>query len=255
MSRPARRPPTVARAPSAGALGTAARFAARARAARWRLRRQALAAVAGVVVVVGLIAFAYAGPALVVREVTVSGVSQVRTQQVLAVAEAPQRRPLARVDTGAIAERVRTLPFVAGVQVQRGWPSTLRIVVDARTPAALVPDRSGGYRVVDATGVAFASSRAAVKGVPVVQVALDESDRPALRAALAVLAALPTPMRATVTAVTASSPDDVQLRVGASTVVWGSPERSDRKAAIYAALRRTPATVYDLSSPETPVLR
>ena len=96
---------------------------------------------------------------------------------------------------------------------------------------------------------------AVVKGVPVVQVALDESDRPALRAALAVLAALPTPVRATVTAVTASSPEDVQLRVGASTVVWGSPERSERKAAIYAALRRTPATVYDLSSPETPVLR
>ncbi len=252
MTRPARRSPASA---SAGALGTSTRFAARARAARWRSRRPLLATVAGVVAIVGLGAFAYAGPALVVREVSVSGVSALRAQQVRAAANAPQRRPLAQVDTAAIAQQVRTLPFVAGVSVHRSWPSTVSIVIDARTPAALVPDPAVGFRVVDATGVAFATSSAPIKGVPVVRVALDDSDRPTLRAALAVLAALPTPMRATVSAVTAGSPDDVQLQVGASTVVWGSPERSERKAAIYAALRRTPAKVYDLSSPETPVLR
>jgi cell division protein FtsQ len=89
----------------------------------------------------------------------------------------------------------------------------------------------------------------------VIRVALSEQARPALESALAVLAALPAPIRATVRAVTAGSPDDVRLTVGRSTVIWGSAERSDRKAAIYAVLRRTPATVYDLSSPDTPVLR
>ena len=246
MTRPVRR---------SAASGTSSRFAARARAARWRSRRPLLAAVAGVLALVGLGVFAYAGPALVVREVAVSGVTGRQVAQVRDAAQAPARRPLAQVDTAAISQRVRTLPFVAGARVQRSWPSTLRIAVDARTPAALLPDPAGGYRIVDATGVAYASSAGPIKGVPVVRVGLDASDRPALRAALAVLAALPKPMRATVSAVTAGSPDDVRLRVGGSTVVWGSPARSERKAAIYAALRRTPAKVYDLSSPETPVLR
>ena len=248
-TRPARRPP------SSGPSRTSTMFAAKARAARWRSRRPLLAAIAGVLLLVGLASFAYAGPALVVREVTVSGVTGPRVAQVRAAAHAPAGRPLAQVDTADIARQVRSLPFVADVDVRRSWPSTLDIVVDARTPAALVPDPAGGYRVVDATGVAYTSSARPVRGVPVVRVAPDESGRAALQAALAVLAALPTSIHTTVSGVTASSPDDVRLTVGRSTVVWGSPERSDRKAAIYTVLRRTPAKVYDLSSPETPVLR
>lgn len=252
-TRPVRRPPRVAGTRVTGT--TNARFAARARSARWRHRRPLLIGLAVLVAVAGLGAFLYAGPALVVRTVSVSGVSAARTLQVRAAADAPMRRPLAQVDTRLIAGRVDALPFVESVTVRRHWPSTLQIVVEPRAPAAVVPVAVGRYRVVDLSGVAFATNVAPIKGLPVVKVALTESDRPALQAALEVLAALPAPVRATVGSVTASSPDDVRLRVGRSTVVWGSVDRSQRKAQIYAALRRTPATVYDLSSPDTPVLR
>ena len=246
-TRPVRRP---APAPSSGA-----RFAARARAARWRHRRPLAVAVVMAVALIALAGFLYAGPALVVREVSVSGVGVTRAEQVRAAASAPMRRPMAQVDTRAMAERVRALPFVEVVTVGRHWPSTLDVVVRARTPAALVPVASGGFRVVDPAGVAFASASAPLPGLPVVRVSLSEQARPALRSALAVLAALPAPVRSTVQSVTAGSPDDVRLTVGDSTVVWGGPDHSERKAAIYAVLRRTPATVYDLSSPATPVLR
>ncbi len=204
---------------------------------------------------VAVAGFLSAGPALVVRQVSVSGVGATRAEQVRGAAAAPLGRPLARVDTSAMAERVRALPFVQAVTVRRHWPSTLDVGVQARTPAALVPVASGGLRVVDPAGVAFASAAAALPGLPVIRVSLSEQGRPALRAALAVLAALPAPVRSTVRSVSAGSPDDVRLTVGDSTVVWGGPADSERKAAIYAVLRATPAKVYDLSSPATPVLR
>ncbi len=247
-TRPVRRPAPVP-------AGTSARFAARARAARRRHRRPLAVALVVAVLLVAAAGFLYAGPALVVRDVSVSGVGATRAEQVRVAVAAPLGRPLARVDTPAMAERVRALPFVEAVTVGRRWPSTLDVVVRARTPAALVPVPSGGFRVVDPAGVAFASAAAALPGVPVIRVSLGERARPALRAALAVLAALPAPVRSTVQSVSAGSPDDVRLTVGDSTVVWGGPANSERKAAIYAVLRRTPAKVYDLSSPATPVLR
>lgn len=247
-TRPLRRP-----APGSGSTST--RFAARARAARWRHRRPLAVVVVLTVLLVALAGFLSFGPALVVREVNVSGVGATRAEQVRAAAAAPMGRPLAQVDTPAMAERVRALPFVEAVTVGRHWPSTLDVVVQARTPAALVPVASGGFRVVDRAGVAFASAAAPLPGLPVIRVSLSEQARPALRAAVAVLAALPAPVRSTVQSVTAGSPDDVRLTVGDSTVVWGGPDHSERKAAIYAVLRRTPAKVYDLSSPATPVLR
>lgn len=233
---------------------SALRFGGRARSARWRGRRPLLLGLSALVLVVGLGALLYAGPVLVLRKVDVAGLSDQRTADVRAAADAPLGRPLARVDAGAVERRVRALPFVAGVRVSRRWPSTLSVVVDARTPAAVVPVGSR-FRVVDDAGVAFASAVSPVIGLPVVRVGLDDAHHVELQAAMAVLAALPPQVRGTVSAVTAGSPDDVRLTVGAATVVWGSPDRSDRKAAVFAILRRTPAKVYDLSSPDTPVLR
>lgn len=234
---------------------TSDRFAARARAARWRGRRPVVIAVLVALAVVALGAFLLAGPVLVVRAVTVSGVSAQRAAEVRAAAAAAMGQPMARVDTRAMTARLEGIAFVASASVSRRWPSTLSIIVEERTPAVQVPDPAGGYRVVDSAGAAYAWTRVPLRGVPVVQVELAAASRPALVAALAVLAALPTSVRSTVGVVTAGSPDDVRLRIGKTSVIWGSPDRSDRKAAIYAVLRSTPARVYDLSSPDTPVLR
>lgn len=232
-----------------------ARFADRARSARWRSSRPVLGGIAVGVVIAALAAFVYAGPVLVLREVVVSGVQGSLGTQVRAAAAAPMNEPLAQVDTAAIVARVRALPFVAGVSVHRQWPSTLGVAVRARTPAALVPDPPSGYRIVDGSGIAYGTSARPLSGVPVITVDLTPASRPALLAALTVLAALPPGIRSTVRSVTARSPDDVRLRVGKTTVVWGGPDRSERKARIYEELRRTRASVYDLSSPDTPVLR
>ncbi len=235
---------------------TAQRFAARARAARWRSRRPVLLGAGALVLVVALAAFAWAGPLLVVRHVEVRGVSGDRAQQVRTALAAPMGEPLLRVDGSALAGRVRRLPFVASVDVGRGWPRTLVVTVDARTPRAVVPAGvGGGYEIVDGTGVAYAHADTAPRGLPVVRVADVADQQPALVAALQVLQGLPDDLRAKVTSVKAASPDDVTLTISHRTVVWGSPEQTHRKARIFEALRDTKAKVYDVSSPDTPVLR
>lgn len=241
------------RPPSSSTIST--EFAKRARAAHWRRRRPFLVGLAVVLVVLAVAAYLYTGPLLVVRHVTVSGVSGQRLSQVREASEVPLGASLGMVDAGAVESRVRALPFVAAVSVHRSWPSTIRLEVVARMVAAVVPADDGGYQVVDPDGVPFGPVRRRPKAVPLVRVGLGESERPALQAALAVLAALPTDVRRTVTGVAAESPDDVRLTVGNRTVIWGSPDRSERKVRVYTVLRRTPATMYDLSSPDTPVLR
>jgi cell division protein FtsQ len=239
---------------------SAARFAARARQARWRSRWRAALWALAAVAVVALGILLWTGPLLVVRGVQVEAVggpalTRAQAAQVRASSQVPMRRPLARVDTAAVARRAERVPFVADVTVVRGWPSTLRLQVRQRVPVAAVPT-SDGVRLVDDEGVAYAEVATAPPGVPVVTVELSGSQgRATLDAALQVLEQLPDSLRSSVRRVRATSPDAVRLRVDGADVVWGSPDRTPRKAQIYAALRSVPAKVYDVSSPDTPVTR
>jgi cell division protein FtsQ len=243
-------------APSrAASASTVQRFAARARAARRQSRRAGLLTCGVAVLLVSLAVFAWAGPLLVVRHVDVQGVSGERAQQVRAAAAPRIGQPLLQVDGSAVEASVRRLPFVASVDVRRGWPRTLVVTVGARTPRAGVAVTGGGYRLVDRDGVAYADAQTLPRGLPVIRLTDAAPERPTLAAALAVLQQLPDPLGAKVTAVQASSPDAVTLTIAKKTVVWGSPADTERKARIFQALRSTKAEVYDVSSPDTPVLR
>lgn len=232
-----------------------ARFAARARAVRRRARLPVAVAGAvgvGVAALAALVAF---GPLAVVRQVQVSGVRPAEIGSVRAVGEREVGRPLARVDTAGVAEEVSRLPFVRSVRVQRGWPSTLRLVVQRRVPVAAVPRLGGGFELVDGTGTAYETAPRAPSGVPVVLVDLRAAGQGSLAAALAVLAALPASLRPSVSQVSATSPDDVRMRLGGAQVLWGNGQDTALKVRVLMSLRSSPAAVYDVSSPGTPVLR
>jgi cell division protein FtsQ len=254
------RRPAGATAAGAGPVSSASRFADRARLVRWRTRRRLLLWGLAAVAVVVLGAVLWTGPLLLVRSVSVQALggpalTAGQVAQVRERAQVPMRRPLARVDTEAVARRAERLPYVADVSVARGWPSTLRLQVRLRVPVAAVPTPQG-VRLVDDEGVAYARVASAPAGVPVVSVELGGNQgSAALDAALSVLSQLPDSLRESVKQVRATSPDSVRLRVDGADVVWGSADRTPRKAQIYAALRAVPAKVYDVSSPDTPVTR
>jgi cell division protein FtsQ len=214
-----------------------------------------LVALAVAVVLVLLGVLSWFGPLLRVRGVEVRGLSGAQVAQVRQIAAAQRGTSLLRVDTTAVADQVEELPYVASARTQRAWPWTLRVVVRPRVAVAAVPRAGGQLQLVDADGVPFATVARAPAGLPVLRVPVGAAGRDALAATLTVLDGLPESLRAKVSQVSATTPDDVRMRWRGASVVWGSAADTELKAQVLQALSRQPAKVYDVSSPHTPVLR
>jgi cell division protein FtsQ len=183
-----------------------------------------------------------------VTEVRVLGARTVSLDEVRQVAAVPDRQPLARIDADGVAARVGAIPEVASVEVRRGWPHVLVIVVTERTPIAVT--RVGtAWTYLDASAARFGTPAAPPRGMPVVTASTDV----ARAAAVGVVAALPTSLGSIVTLVSARSRDDVVLTLsGGSTVQWGSVDDSARKAAVLSSLLKVKARSYDVSAPDLP---
>lgn len=246
-----------------GVLSAEGLFRARRRARRRRkyVRPTVLAAVV-VTVAGGAVWAGWSSPLLAVQSITVKGTSRLSTQDVLAAARVPIGRSLLRIDPGRIQSRVAGLPAVSVVTVDRDWPRRLVITVTERRPIAVVAT-SAGAQLVDATGVAFASTDQAPPGLLPLTLGAPLGIGPVTgageadaRAALAVWKSLPHALRSVVTSVAAPSPADVTLHLTAHrTVIWGDPEETQRKLTVLKALLTTKATVYDVSTPDVPVTR
>ena len=191
-----------------------------------------------------------------VRTVTVTGAGRVLTaDQVRAAAAVPDGQPLARLDTGAVAQRVRSLAGVARVAVSRSWPGTVRITVTERRGVAVVR-RDGVGWFVDGSGVVFQRHPAGRRMLPLLAVPAASPDDPSTRAALTALTALPAEVAKQVTEVRAPTPESVTLTLTRGrTVLWGGAEQPAAKAAVLTALLRRPGTRYDISSPSVVTVR
>lgn len=210
------------------------------------------AVAAAVVVLAGLAVWlVWFSPVLTVTEVRVLGTQAVPADEVRDAAGRQLGVPLARVDADGIAARVGAIPQIAAVEVRRGWPDVLVVVVAERTPLAVVR-ADGAFAYVDATGTEFGSMTARPSDLPLVRAA----GPAALGSAVGVLDAIPADHRANITGVVAMTPDDVVLkwRSGAQ-VQWGSPERSGRKLDVLLALMKRQAAFYDVSAPDLPTTR
>jgi cell division protein FtsQ len=230
------------------------RFARRIWARRWS-RLRVLVALGLVMVLAGVAGWVVLESSLLsVRTVEVSGTARVSPAEVLAAADVAPATPLARVDTDAVARRVRALVAVRGVSVSRRWPRSVHIVVQERVPAA-VQRRGTSYLLVDRSGVAFDTVRKRPPGLPLVTAPVVAGEL-AFRAAVTVLTSVPASVRRQLIEVRAASPEQVTLQLTRDrTVVWGSPDRGERKAAVLTALMSRRAQVYDVSAPDAPTTR
>ncbi|TAK71113.1 MAG: FtsQ-type POTRA domain-containing protein [Actinomycetota bacterium] len=216
-------------------------------------RRRRTAVVAGVVLaallLIGGWLVGFSG-VLALRTVTVQGASEATMTAVRDAVADEVGRPLLRVDTAAVQSRIAAIPLVATATVTRSWPDSVIVVVTERIAVAVVGDATGGFRVVDATGVTLRTTASRPSDLLFVK---DVTEPAALAAAVAVAATLPADLAGQVIAISATSPDAVSLKLSGGAVVrWGSAERPELKAAVLAALLPRHATTYDVSAPELP---
>jgi cell division protein FtsQ len=212
---------------------------------RWAILGVLLGAVAAGVYAVYFSSF------LVVHQERVLGAVHVSSDAVRQAAAVPPGIQLARVDSEAVAQRVGTLGWVKSVEVRRGWPDVLVIVVTERVPVAVVPVGQG-FSFVDGSGAVFETIVKPPPSIPVLM-ARDATSR---QTGSAVLSSLPSAFRSTITRVVATSRDNVLMTLpGPSYVQWGSAQDSDRKYAVLSALLHLHARAYNVSAPDLPTTR
>jgi cell division protein FtsQ len=181
--------------------------------------------------------------------VSVTGEHRLSASTIRSAAAVPDR-PLARLDTRAVARRVANLPAVANADVRRRWPHTVRIVVTERVPLLAVP-RGGGYALVDADGVAFATVQSPPRQLPVAALATVSRSDPTTKAVLGVAEALSPQLRAAMLRLEATSDSGVTLILrDGRRVVWGADDRTALKAEILTALLKRKGRVYNVSAPD-----
>ncbi|MFD8598275.1 cell division protein FtsQ/DivIB [Kitasatospora sp. NPDC059646] len=235
---------------------------------RLRLSRRGVLVLAalGALVVGGLGWTVFFSSALDVRRVAVQGLDsgQLSQDEVERALGSTARGPLARVDLDRAQELVAKVPRVAGAEVWRGWPHTLRVKVTERQPVAAIRADDGRFVQVDAQGVEFATGPQPPAGVPVVSLQLGQPatdalpviDRPTLvRSAVTVAAGLPSEVAKQAGSLTVYSYDDIRLQLASgATVRWGSAEETARKARVLTALLGRKASNYDVSAPDAPAV-
>ncbi|MGL5828224.1 MAG: cell division protein FtsQ/DivIB [Angustibacter sp.] len=255
LGRPERGAATVGAArPGRAKLSTAERFAQRTRQARRRRLRRLLLGAAVAALVPGLAALLVLGPVCTVRTVEIRGASPAVAEQFAVRAESVRGRPLATLSTATLRADLGRPSAVKDLRIERRWPSTLRVTVTMRSAIAALPG-PGGFRLVDDTGQHFATVKSAPRGLPQVTAPAGATGWPAVAAAVQVFAALPPKLQSELRNLQARSADDVRFTWGSSVVRWGNAQQSSTKLAVLTALRSTKAREYDLSAPQTPVVR
>ncbi|MET0811415.1 MAG: FtsQ-type POTRA domain-containing protein [Microbacterium sp.] len=227
---------------------------------RQRRRRAVWIGVAAslVLLVLATLGAAYS-PLFAVERIRIVGASQLDAGAVEAALDGQLGTPLPLVDESAVKAALVTFPLVESYALEARPPHELVVRIVERTPIGYLQTRAG-YSLVDAAGVVLSTAPSPGSDAPLLTIE-GGSDTPAFAAAGAVMRSLPDGIRAQVTAVAASTPDDVTLTLGGTNtiVVWGSAEESAMKGTVLASAMaaRPPATVseYDVSSPRAVVVR
>lgn len=227
------------------------RFARRQWSRRWLAWRRVVLLVLAIALVAGSVWLVFFSSVLEVKGVQVRGTSTLSAEEVRAAARVPEGEALARVDLDAVRARVQALAVVKSADVTRQWPDRVLIEVEEREAIAVV-DIGGRTRGMDEDGVVFEEYRRAPEGLPRVQTS-SGTGTDALREAAAVVSALPEDLASRVDHVEVETIDRITLVMRDDrTVMWGSADESEQKAAVLVELLRQDARAYDVSVPGRP---
>lgn len=230
---------------------------------RSRHRRAAWITAAGIVLVLGVsILVAVFSPLMALQTIEVKGTNRVDETALRQALSDQVGTPLARLDFDAIKQDIAGFPLIESYVTEEAPPHTLVVTVTERTPVVAVKSGSS-FDLVDPAGIVVQSSPKRPATMPLADIARARLGSSSFRTMTEVVLSLPSTVRSQVTRVAGSTADDVTLTLkDGSTVVWGSPDDSETKAALLAALvkdhaARNPGVVveYDVSAPDNGVIR
>ncbi|KQQ01623.1 hypothetical protein ASG06_13525 [Rathayibacter sp. Leaf185] len=204
-----------------------------------------------------IVAIAAYSPLMAVRTIEISGTQRVSAGEIQASLSDQIGVPLTLVDRSEVGAVLGAYPLVQSYSVQTRPPSTLVVTVVERTPIAVFAN-AGRFDLVDAAGVVIETADAAQPGYPIVTTPTGGASGAAFRVIAQVLRTVPASLAGQVTAVAATTGDDVALTLSnGSVVMWGGSDQSALKAVVLEKLMAAadPATVrtYDVSSPQAAV--
>ncbi|MBG6213533.1 cell division protein FtsQ [Cryobacterium sp. CAN_C3] len=226
-----------------------------------RTRRRRTAWILGVGTVglaFGLIIGAAYSPLMALGTIEVVGTNRIPAGDVSAALADQLGTPLPLIDGDVVKSELSKFTLIQSYVTESRPPGTLVVRIVERVPVGVLAGRTG-FDLVDAAGVVIETTPERSPGYPLID-APNGIGSAGFKAAAAVLAVLPGSIRTQLDLVTAVTTDDVTLNLlGGERVVWGSPEKSEYKAVVLAALLigHPAGTVneYDVSSPDSAVLR
>nr|WP_240977389.1 FtsQ-type POTRA domain-containing protein [Planctomonas sp. JC2975] len=197
---------------------------------------------------------------MALRSIDVVGTQRVQASSIRDALKGQLGTPLPLIDYGAVRKQLAGFPLIRSYSTEADPPGTLVVRIQERTPVALLQIPSG-YQLVDQAGVVMQTTAQRPGGYPIVSIPADASEsskRKEFAASAAVLAALPAATLSQVDTASATGSEDVTLKfLSGVTVVWGGPEDADLKVTVLVDLQKAApgASVYDVSSPNSPVSR
>lgn len=235
------------------------RMAARIKAVRhrpWLVWGIAAGSAALIAAMVWLIGFS---SVLAVKEVRVHGGPAYLREEAELAADVPYGRPLARVDTDAIARRVRDTHQFAAVDVSRGWPGSVDIRIVPKTPRLAWKNAQGEVEVIDDTGMRYRVVQRRPERVPLVSTAASEPGPAELRGVVDMVRARPSAMRGELNGIVVTDTREIRFRLDKRQVIWGSGADSAKKWAVLDVLLRQEDVAdsdspINVTSPDNPVL-
>ena len=202
----------------------------------------------------GSVAAAYS-PLFAVEKITIVGATTLDPAAIESALGDQIGTPLALVDSSEIKAALIGFPLIETYALEARPPHDLTVRIVERTPVGVLRS-DAGYTLVDAAGVALATTTDQPAGQPLLDIA-GGTDSSAFESAGLVVRSLPADVRAQLTGVRATTADDVTLTLSSGlTVVWGSEDKSATKGIVLArALAANPgAGTIDVSSPNAAVV-
>ncbi|MGP6171713.1 FtsQ-type POTRA domain-containing protein [Microbacterium sp. A196] len=213
-----------------------------------------LSVLGALIVLVGGSAIAAYSPLFAVERINVVGASTIDPAQIQAALADQIGTPLALVDESEVKAALMAYPLIESYALEAKPPHDLTVRIVERTPIGVI-ESDAGYTLVDAAGVALSTTAQVPAGQPILRVERGvESD--AFESVGLVIRSLPADVRGSLVEASASTLDDVSLKLSSGlTVFWGSAEKSVEKARTLTStmLANPAARTIDVSSPDVVV--